>query len=161
MTTNQPAQPARWTGDMLNSPEKVAIFAEQIRRLLREYVQLVSLVRGEAEAMWEANLPKEYGALEALLRHRQVAKPFSGLQKDLERAVRRTFELEARYRRVYHEIPDERRAARGHHKALTSGASTARPAVSAPRPEQTEPDTEPVDFLTLLKQQQHGRRRTA
>lgn len=150
-----------WEGEMLDNPEMMAAFAAQLRAALRDYAAYVDRVRRDAEAMWKANPPKGYSSFEAWWRHRQVAKPFRRIQQFLEAAEQETFPLEANHRRWRHEVPAERLASRGHHKALTSGASTARPAVSAPRPEQTEPDTEPVDFLTLLKQQQHGRRRTA
>jgi hypothetical protein len=100
-----------WAGDMLDRPEMMAAFTGQLRRSLSDQAEWLARIRRDAEAMWKANPPPEYGSFEAWWRHRWVTGPFGEIQELLEKASTLTFQLEARYRRGHHEIPAARQAA--------------------------------------------------
>jgi hypothetical protein len=100
-----------WSGDMLDRPEMVEAWSAQLRASLGEYVDYVARIRRDAEAMWKANPPDEYGSFEAWWRHHKVTAPFAKLQEHLEEAVKLTFEVAAQHRRQRHEVPAARKAA--------------------------------------------------
>ncbi|MET8866557.1 hypothetical protein ABZW11_26765 [Nonomuraea sp. NPDC004580] len=101
-----------WSGDMLDQPEMVEAWSRQLRASLAEYVDHVARMRRDAEAMWAANPPQEYGSFEAWWRHHKVTAPFAKLQEHLEEAVKLTFVVAAQHRRQRHELPAERQARR-------------------------------------------------
>lgn len=128
MTTNEP----QWSGEMLDRPDKVSLFAAQMRSMIGYYADLVARVRRDAEAMWAANPPEGYNTFEAWYRERWVKGPLADIQEHLEEAVKATFELEARYRKGRHEMPEARKA-----KRAAKAARKATPQVTA-RPQQQE-----------------------
>src|SRR5690606_34672610 len=107
-----------WRGEMLRSPELVEAFAGQLRRVLDDLERLVAHVRRDAEPMWHENMPPEYSAIEAALKCRKLTKPLREIQRHLDAAIQQTFALEARYRRIMHEIPQQRAQERtaGHNR---------------------------------------------
>ncbi|MFI6889925.1 hypothetical protein [Streptosporangium canum] len=128
MSTPSSAGP-QWSGDMLDRPEMVEAFSDQLRAALVEYVDYVARIRRDAEAMWRANPPSEYGSFEAWWRHHKVTAPFAKLQEHLEDAVKLTFEVAAQHRRQRHELPATRKAAveaRQEAAALSRGHSAPR-----------------------------------
>lgn len=144
-----------WSGDMLDRPEMVEAFASQLRRAVSEYADYVARIRRDAEAMWKANPPAEYGSFEAWWRHHKVAAPFAKLQEHLEEAAKLTFQLSAQHRRQRHEIPQARQAAvqaKQEAAALGRGASPRRPGGGQPYPA-PEPRQEPDDpsFMDMIR----------
>jgi hypothetical protein len=109
--SQNPASGPEWYGDMLDSEERVALFAAQLRRNIASQAEVVAAIRRDAEAMWAANPPAGYGSFEAWWRHRWVRGPMRDIQELLEKAAASTHALEARYRRGRHEIPARRLAA--------------------------------------------------
>ncbi|MEV7006866.1 hypothetical protein [Streptosporangium sp. NPDC051022] len=154
-----------WSGEMLDRPEMVEAFSGQLRAGLTEYVDYVSRIRRDAEAMWRANPPAGYGSFEAWWRHYRVTAPFAKLQEHLEEAVKLTFQLAAQHRRQRHEIPAARAEARQaaaaqQQAALTRGSAPARRPVPRAEPRAPAPAPAPAekDFMELV----HERRdRTA
>ncbi|NAS22503.1 hypothetical protein GT755_12500 [Herbidospora sp. NEAU-GS84] len=146
----------KWSGDMLKSPEAVATLTAQIRRALTEYADYIAGIRREAEAMWEANPPEEYGSAEAGWRHRRTVAAFRDIQGFMEDAARATFQLEARYRRNYHEVPARRRAAKEARvsRRLALPQSPAQPARSSSSRPSARPAARPAadeSFLDLIQ----------
>ncbi|MER7212426.1 hypothetical protein ABT340_35685 [Streptosporangium sp. NPDC000239] len=145
-----------WSGEMLDRPEAMEVFAGQLRGRLAEYVDYVARIRRDAEAMWRANPPAEYGSFEAWWRHHRVTAPFARLQEHLEEAVKLTFELAAQHRRQRHEIPaaraEARQAAAQQQAALTRGTAPARR--PTPRAEPRAPAAAPqsTDFMDLVRE---------
>lgn len=118
----------RWTGEMLDSPEKMDAYTAQLRAHLAHYVTSVADVYRDADAMWKANPPAEYGACAAWWNHRQVTGPFAAILKHLEEAMRLTFKVEAEYRRRFHETPEAMRreaAAKRQQAAIAGGPPPA------------------------------------
>ncbi|MEO3892205.1 hypothetical protein [Nonomuraea sp. B5E05] len=118
-----------WSGDMLDSPEMVEAFSGQLRAALAEYVDYVARIRRDAEAMWRANPPAEFGTFEAWWRHHKVTAPFAKLQEHLEAAVKLTFEVAAQHRRQRFELPAARKAAaeaRQEAAAISRGSAVPR-----------------------------------
>lgn len=151
-----------WSGELLNSPEMMAAFSSQLRRALSEHAEWLARIRRDAEAMWQANPPAEYGTFEAWWRHKWVTSPFAKIQEHLEEAAKLTFALEARYRRARHEIPAARQAAA---QARQTPALTRSAGVSAGRTRPVEAqaaDGQPrEDFLTLISGTADRQRRGA
>lgn len=151
MSEKQPG----WSGEMLATPEMVEMFSGQLRDGLAEYVDYVSKIRRDAEAMWRANPPAEYGSFEAWWRHHRTCAPFAKLQEHLEEAVKLTFQLAAQHRRQRHEIPaaraEAKQAAAQQQAALTRGTAPARR--PAPRAEPRAPAPAPAekDFMDLIR----------
>ncbi|MFZ3475457.1 hypothetical protein ACODT4_41430 [Streptomyces sp. 2.9] len=145
-----------WSGDKLTKPEMVEAFATQLRGVLKAQASFVAEIRGEAEAMWKANRPEGYSSFEAWWRHRWVVGPFREIQDHLEASARLTFELEARYRKGRHEIPEARVAA-----ALEKKQQKAAPQVAAGKtavpPKPVAPPTAGAggsrDFLELVNRE--------
>lgn len=140
----------QWTGDKLDRPENVALFAAQLRRNINGYAELVAAVRRDAEAMWHANPPEGYSTFEAWWRERWVRGPLREIQEHLEKAAALTHALEARYRRGRHEIPAARQAA-------ASGRSrqpAVGPAPRAPQRPQAVPAPEPPtsNFMDMVNE---------
>jgi hypothetical protein len=139
---------------MLDTPEMMAAFAAQLRRMLSDQAAFVARVRRDAEAMWKANPPVGYSTFEAWWRHRWVTGPFGEIQEHMEKAAEKTFQLEARFRRGRHEIPDERRAAAQarEQQAITGARESAgqlpqQPRRAAPRAEQD------ATFLDMIRRE--------
>ncbi|NAS27467.1 hypothetical protein GT755_38100 [Herbidospora sp. NEAU-GS84] len=166
---------SEWTGDKLDSPERVSAFATQLRRVLSDQADWVASIRREAEAMWKNNPPEEFSTFEAWWRHRWVTSPFGEIQEHLEEAAKLTFALEARYRRGRHEIPARRQAAAEARQAARSGRmapqlgrdsqSPGRAGHQPARPGPARsPQDAPVNFMDLIRNDQNshnGRRRPA
>ncbi|MEV4180153.1 hypothetical protein AB0J28_01740 [Streptosporangium canum] len=159
-----PSPGPQWSGDMLDRPEMVEAWSTQLRTSLAEYVDYVSRIRRDAEAMWAANPPKDYGSFEAWWRHHKVAAPFAKLQEHLEEAVKLTFQVAAQHRRQRHELPAARQAAalarqQAQQAALTRGASTvsrpAQPRVAEPRAPAPPPQSK--DFMDLVRGERRDR----
>ncbi|MFF4417459.1 hypothetical protein ACFYY8_33460 [Streptosporangium sp. NPDC001559] len=142
-----------WSGEMLDRPEMVEAFSTQLRGGLAQYVDYVARIRRDAEAMWRANPPSEYGSFEAWWRHHRTCAPFAKLQEHLEEAVKLTFELAAQHRRQRHEIPaaraEAKQAAAQQQAALTRGSAPARR--PAPRAEPRAPAPAETDFMDLIR----------
>ncbi|MFD1547046.1 hypothetical protein [Nonomuraea guangzhouensis] len=149
-----------WAGDSLNRIEMVQSFTGQLRQHLSAYAAFVGAMRRDAEAMWKANPPEEYGTFEAWWRHQQVAGPFAEIQEHIEAAAKLTFKLEARYRRNRHEIPDRRQAAAEakEQAALTRGDN---PAIGPPPRQQgrAAPRTQPEQEASFMDMVQRGNKR--
>ncbi|WP_289009553.1 hypothetical protein [uncultured Thermomonospora sp.] len=150
-----------WRGEMLRSPELVEAFAGQLRRVLDDVERLVAHVRRDAEPMWRENMPAEYSAIEAALKRRKLTKPLREIQRHLDAAIEQTFALDARYRRIMHEIPQERRTGRmelergTQRRPITPGRP--RPVQRASdTPEHQQPEATEVSFLDLVRQQKRG-----
>lgn len=141
-----------WTGDMLDRPEAVEAFSTQLRRSIAEWAEFVARVRRDAEAMWAANPPAEYGSFEAWWRNHKVTAPFRAIQRHLEEAAKETFRLEAQHRRQRHELPAERRAAMEakQQRQLDAGRPSTSGTTSYVRPAEREQD-EPASFVDLLR----------
>ncbi|MFJ7345789.1 hypothetical protein [Streptomyces sp. NPDC101110] len=143
-----------WSGDMLDRPEMVEAFAKQLRGVLGAQAEYVAKIRRDAEAMWKANPPEGYSTFEAWWRHRWVTSPFGQIEDHIEKAAKLTFDLEARYRRGRHEIPERKAAA-----ALEKEQARETPAVTAggapipPKPRTAPADTGSAggDFLELVR----------
>lgn len=149
---------SEWSGEMLDRPEMVAAFASQLRRVLSDQGDWVARIRRDAEAMWKANPPAEYGSFEAWWRHRWVTGPFGEIQDHLEKAATLTFRLEARYRRGRHEIPAARQAAREARQTTALPAAASRQA----QPRQVQPrrpEDAPGPFLDLIRGEGQDRKR--
>jgi hypothetical protein len=145
-----------WSGDMLDRPEMTEAFATQLRQVLNAQAEYVSRIRRDAEAMWRANPPEGYGSFETWWRHRWVTTPFAAIQEHIETAAKLTFELEARFRKGRHEIPDRKLAA----AELKKQAKQA-PAIAPGRAPAAEPRSTGggagdgsglPDFLQLVRQ---------
>jgi len=149
-----------WRGEMLRSPELVEAFAGQLRRVLDDVERLVAHVRRDAEPMWRENMPAEYSAIEAALKCRKLTKPLREIQHHLDAAIEQTFALEARYRRIMHEIPQQRAQERtAGHNRLDRGPQHQPITPGRPRPAQDAPDEQQggeVSFLDLVRQQRRG-----
>lgn len=113
-----------WQGELLDRPEMVSAFAQQLRTLLREYAEFVRRIRTDAEAMWKANPPEGYSSFEAWWRHLWLCNPLRSIQHHLEAAAKETFALESRYQKVRHDIP-AKRSGTGH-RAVTGRVVTGR-----------------------------------
>ena len=157
---------ARWSGEMLDSPEMVSAFSGQLRGMLGEYAEFVARVRRDAEAMWDANPPSGYGTFEAWWRARWVKGPLAEIQEHLEAAAALTFKVESRYRRGRHELPAARQAKRDAKQvrrpqdapALGAGGYGRRSAGSAGRGPSPDRGAAPAaDFLDLVQ----GKERSA
>ncbi|MGI5493906.1 hypothetical protein [Microtetraspora malaysiensis] len=149
---------SEWSGDMLDRPEMVEAFATQLRRVLSDQAEWLARIRRDAEAMWKANPPAEYGSFEAWWRHQRTAGPFGEIQRHIEAASRLTFALEARHRRNRHEIPAARQAAAEARQA----PALPRNAAGQPRSVAREAAAQPrEDFLTLISNPADRQRRGA
>ncbi|GAA3172279.1 hypothetical protein [Nonomuraea roseoviolacea] len=142
-----------WSGDMLDRPEMVEAWAGQLRASLAEYVDYVTRIRRDAEAMWKANPPAEFGSFEAWWRHHKVAGPFARLQEHLEEAVKLTFEVAAQHRRQRHEVPAARQAAAQAKQqvALGRGADTGRSPQPRPAEARAPAASQDSTFLDFLR----------
>src|SRR5690606_1054109 len=149
-----------WRGEMLRSPELVEAFAGQLRRVLDDVERLVAHVRRDAEPMWREDMPAEDRAIEAALKCRKMTKPLRQIQHHLDAAIEQTFALEARYRRIMHEIPQQRAQERtAGHNRLDRGPQHQPITPGRPRPAQDAPDEQQggeVSFLDLVRQQRRG-----
>ncbi|MEV7011945.1 hypothetical protein [Streptosporangium sp. NPDC051022] len=151
-----PSSGPQWSGDMLDRPEMVKAFADQLRRSLSEQAAWLDRIRRDAEAMWEANPPQGYGSFEAWWRHRWVTGPFGEIQAHLEKAAALTFALEARYRRGRHEIPATRQATAQarQQQALTRGTTNTASRPAPPRAAEPRAPAAPQsggDFMDLIR----------
>jgi hypothetical protein len=140
---------SQWSGEMLDDPAMMEAFTAQLRGLFRDNADFVAKMRRDAEAMWKANPPAEYGTFEAWWKHRRMTGPFAEIQACLERAAALTFQLEARSRRIRHEIPAERQAAIEAKRtpALQAAAAQPRPAARQAR---TATDAD-EDFMSMVR----------
>jgi hypothetical protein len=138
-----------WSGDMLDRPEMVKAFAAQLRRVLSDQAAFVAAIRRDAEAMWKANPPSEYGSFEAWFRHWKTTSPFAKIQEHIESAAKLTFELEARYRRNHHDIPEARRSAVEAKQQQAIPTAEPEQPVQPPARRRTKADE---DFLAMLQQ---------
>ncbi|MGS2645800.1 hypothetical protein [Streptosporangium sp. G12] len=155
-----PSSGPEWSGDMLDDPEQMAIFASQLRRVLSDQANWLAHIRRDAEAMWAANPPEGYGTFEAWWRHHWVCKPFDKIQDLIEKAATETFALEARHRRGRHEIPAARQAAAQTRQApaLTRGTEPAgRPAQS--RLAEPRAPAAKVGFMDMIHKDRGDRRK--
>ncbi|MEU4235376.1 hypothetical protein AB0F17_64845 [Nonomuraea sp. NPDC026600] len=95
----------RWRGEMLVTPENMDALSGQIRALIADLSEFIGPIRMDAEAMWRANPPEEYGRIEAAVRHHKLVSKFAKLQEHLEEARKLTFEVAAQYRKQRHDVP--------------------------------------------------------
>lgn len=138
-----------WSGDMLDRPELVQAWANELRRHLSAYADYVARIRRDAEAMWAETPPAEYGSFEAWWRHGRVTAPFAEIQEHLEKAMKLTHRLEARYRKHRHEIPEARQAAtRAKQQQALPAAEPEKPA----RQPQKRPTRADQDFLSMIRE---------
>ncbi|MER7126716.1 hypothetical protein [Micrococcus luteus] len=156
-----PSSP-QWSGEMLDRPEMVEAWAAQLRRALTEYVDYVSRIRRDAEAMWKANPPEGYGSFEAWWRHYKVTAPFAKIQHHLEEAVKLTFEAAAQHRRQRHDLPATRQAAAQarQQQALTRGTTNTASRPAPPRAAEPRAPAAPQgsgDFMDLIRSDRRNR----
>ncbi|MFK0113967.1 hypothetical protein [Streptomyces sp. NPDC091217] len=153
MSTTSPTPSPQWSGDMLDRPEMVSAFAKQLRGVLKAQAEYVASIRKDAEAMWKENPPEGYSTFEAWWRHRWVTSPFGQIQEHLEAATALTHQLEARYRRGRHEIPEaKKQAALEKKQARETPAVTAGGAPVPPKPrEAPTAGSAGGDFLELVR----------
>ncbi|NUW45512.1 hypothetical protein [Nonomuraea rhodomycinica] len=144
-----------WSGEMLDRPEMVAAFASQLRHHLAEYADYVSRIRRDAEAMWAENPPPEYGSFEAWWRHGRVTAPLAEIQEHLEKAMKLTHRLEARYRKHRHEIPAARQAAAQAKQApaLARGTDAGRVAQRRPAEARAPATSQDGSFLDMIRRE--------
>lgn len=148
MSRAQSSEPS-WSGDMLDRPEMVAAFAGQLRQHLSAYADHVARIRRDAEAMWKENPPPEYRSFEAWWRHGRVTAPFAEIQEHIEKAMKLTHRLEARYRKHRHAIPEARQAvveAKQQAAALPRGQGAAAPTQPTAPPAQQDDD-----FMDMIR----------
>jgi hypothetical protein len=122
----------QWRGEMLVTPENMEALSGQLRVLIADISEFIGPIRTDAEAMWKANPPEEYGRIEAAVRHRKLASKFRELQEHLEKARTLTFELAAQYRKQRHDVPERKAAAAAEAKARREAAALNR-GTPAPR----------------------------
>ncbi|MFI7468666.1 hypothetical protein [Nonomuraea sp. NPDC049646] len=140
---------------MLDTPEMMAAFAAQLRRMLSDQAAFVARVRRDAEAMWKANPPDGYSTFEAWWRHRWLTGPFGEIQEHMEKAAEKTFQLEARYRRGRHEIPERKAAAAQARQqpALTGGEPAGQPRRAERRETRPAAAAADGDFMAMIRRE--------